>query len=152
MTLPYSFGEGTQLDKLFLTQLQIDLAALDASITANSAAITALQTAVATIKTGLFESGLIKQPQNQDYRIVERFPFAGTIDRFTVKLASGTCTVNLTINGVVVGNCSIPVTSTQATTVTAAPKTLAVADVIALTISANSNAVDLSWQFDYSRT
>ena len=140
----YTFGTGTQLDKLFLTQLQIVLDELSTAIDTNTTSITAL-------KDG-FEPGLIKQPQNQDYRIVERFPFAATIERFTVKLASGTCTVALKIDGVTVGNCSLNATSSQSTTTTVAPKTVSIASVISLTISSNSNAVDLSWQFDWTRT
>jgi len=154
MALSYTFGEGTQLDKLFLTQLQIDLAELEALIATNTADIATNTAAIAALQVlkNAFEAGLVKQPQNQDYRVVERFPFAATIERFTVKTASGTCTTTLKINGVTVGNCSMGASSTQATTTTAAPKTLAVADVVVLTVSANSNAVDLSWQFDYTRT
>lgn len=98
-----------------------------------------------------FVSGIVVNPANQDYRIVERLPYAATVDRFTVKTSTGTLTATLKINGTTVGNCAMGATSTQATTTAVAPNTAVAADVLVITISAVSAPANFSFTVDYTR-
>jgi hypothetical protein len=99
-----------------------------------------------------FISGIIKTPANQDYRIVERLPYAVTFQRMTAKCASGSCTVTVKVNSTTIGNFSQAVGTGVVTTTSVAPNTAATADVIVVTISAAASPVDLSLTLEFTRT
>ncbi len=108
--------------------------------------------AAATTTQTDFISGIIKTPANQDYRIVERLPYAVTFTRLTAKCASGSVTMTVKVNAAAIGNFTQSVGTGQITTTSAAPNTAALADVIVVTISAAAGAVDLSFTLDFTRT
>ena len=99
-----------------------------------------------------FISGIIRPPANQDYRIVERLPYAVTFTRLTAKCASGSLTMTVKVNATTIGNFSQAVGAGQVTTTSAAPNTAVLADVIVVTISAVAGAVDLSFTLEFTRT
>jgi hypothetical protein len=158
VSLTYTFGDATQLDKLFTTQLQADLDQIVADLNASDASIATLQGQVTTLQgqvttlQGSFVSDLIKQPQNQDYRIIEAIPFGCTLTKFYAKTASGTCTAALKINTTAVTSGSINATSAQGNVTPSAANVMVANDTLVITVSANSNAVDLSYSVYYTRT
>lgn len=99
-----------------------------------------------------FVSGIIKAPANQDYRIVEYIPYGLTVTRFTVKTASGTCTAALKVNSTTVTGGSLSASSTQSTAAISTGNTAVASDAMVLTVSANSNAVDLSFTAQFTWT
>ena len=119
---------------------------------ASTAATARGNLAAATTTQTDFISGIIKTPANQDYRIIERLPYAATFTRLTAKCASGSVTMTVKINSTTIGNFSQPVGTSQITTSGAAPNTAALADVIVVTISAVASAVDLSFTLELTRT
>lgn len=97
-------------------------------------------------------SGIIKAPLNQDYRVWERVTFNGTVQRFTVKCSTGSLTAGLKINSTVVGNCSLPVSTSQVTSTTVSPNTMTAADTLVITVSSVTSPGDFSFTVDYTWT
>jgi len=106
----------------------------------------------AAARTQTFEwSGNIKTPVNQDFRLVERVPFAGTVTRGTVKLASGTCTATFKINTTGIGSLALSATSSVVTATSGSSNTFVATDLIQVTISSVASPIDLSWTLEYTR-
>jgi hypothetical protein len=118
---------------------------------ADAAAQRATLSAATTSQTD-FISGIIASPANQDYRIVEKLPFAITITEIATKSASGTCTVTGKINTTALGGTANSVTSTQSSQTHASSNAASASDAIVLTVSSNSSCVDLSFTVKFTRT
>jgi len=99
-----------------------------------------------------FLSGGIKTPLAQDYRVVEKMPFAATLTGFTAKTSSGTLTATLKINTTAVTSGAINVTSTQGSVTPTAANVMAADDALVITLSSVSSAVDLSFTVKYTKT
>ena len=156
--LTYKFGDATNLDKLFTSQLEIDLEQISTQLNSDITDIAALQADVTTLQSDVaaleqdFISGIIASPTNKDYRIIEKLPFGVTLTAFTAKTLSGTITATLKINTTAVTNGAINVTSSQASTTPSAANVASAGDVIVITGSSNSSAVDLSFTLVFTRT
>lgn len=98
-----------------------------------------------------FVSGIIAAPTNQDYRIIEKLPYGAVLTGFTAKLASGTATATLKINGVAVTGGVIAVTAAQASAAPSAANAAVTGDAIVITISAAAAPVTLSYSLTYNR-
>lgn len=99
-----------------------------------------------------FISGIVKTPANQDYRIVEKLPYAATITELTAKTSSGTITATFKINTTAITTGAINVTSTQGSVTPTALNVAASGDVLVMTLSANSSAANLSFTVKFTRT
>lgn len=88
-------------------------------------------------------SWLIETPSNKTYVVLLKARFAFTITEVTAKTASGTCTVQATIEGTNVTGGSVSVTSTEASSTATAANTVAVGNTVAIVVSSNSSAADL---------
>ena len=97
-------------------------------------------------------AGFIKAPANQTYRIVEDVPFGCTLTEFTAKLAAGTLTAQLTINGTNVTNGSINGTTTQGSASPTAANVAAANGRIELVVTSISAPADLSFTVKYARS
>ena len=86
---------------------------------------------------------LVETPSNKTYVLVLKARVAFTITEVTAKTASGTCTVQATIDGVNVTGGSVSVTSTEASSTATAANSVAVGNTVALVVTSNSAAVDL---------
>jgi hypothetical protein len=124
--------------------------ALSPYITSNSASV-ALATKAALSQTD-FISGIIASPANQDYRIVEKLPYAIVITEVATKSSSGVCTVTGKINSTALGGTPNSVTSTQSSQAHSSSNTAASGDVVVLTVSSASACVDLSFAVKFTRT
>ncbi len=92
-------------------------------------------------------NGLIAAPSNKTYTVCLKAPFAGKLTMFGAQLASGTCAVDLVINGSAVQSLSASATYTSA-----APSiSVAQNDKIAITVSNASSPVDLAFEFQIQR-
>jgi hypothetical protein len=78
--------------------------------------------------------------------------FGGTFNTLTAKLASGTCTVQLLIGGVVVTGSNLAVTSVKQTATCSAANTWTAGQDIALQVTAISSPSQLSITNKYTRT
>lgn len=116
------------------------------------ASITTTQIGAAGTTQADDRSGIIALPSNKDYRITERIPSGWTLTRLTTKTASGSCTVTLKINSIAVTGGAIATTSTQQSSTLTAANVTAEGDVLVITVSSNSSAVDLSFTIDFTRT
>jgi hypothetical protein len=99
-----------------------------------------------------FISGIIKTPANQDYRIVEKLPYAVTITELTAKTSSGTITATFKIDTTAITTGAISVTSTQSSVTPTALNVAAAASALVMTLSANSSAANLSFVVKFTRT
>ena len=78
------------------------------------------------------------------YALVGRAPFGGTINSATCSTTSGTATAAVKIGATAcTGLSAVAVTSTPGTTAASAANTFVTGDIIKITISSNSTAVDL---------
>lgn len=80
---------------------------------------------------------------NSTIVLIGKARFAGTITEVTAKTASGTCTVQATIDGTNVTGGSVSVTSTEASSTPSAANTFTAGQTIAIVITSNSSATDL---------
>jgi hypothetical protein len=124
--------------------------ALSPYVTSNSVSV-ALATKAALSQTD-FISGIIASPANQDYRIVEKLPYAIVITEVATKSSSGVCTVTGKINSTALGGTANSVTSTQSSQTHSSSNTAASGDVVVLTVSSASACVDLSFAVKFTRT
>lgn len=88
----------------------------------------------------------IEAPTAKTYTICQHATTTGTIQNLIAKLASGTCTLAVKINGVdVTGLAAVAVTSTESTTAATAANSVAVGDTITVVASSISSPADLSF-------
>lgn len=99
-----------------------------------------------------FISGVIKAPANQDYRIIERIPYATTLTSFTAKTTAGTVTAALKINASAVTGGSVNATTTAASVSPSSSNVMAAGDALVMTTSSVSTASDLSFTAVFTRT
>ena len=99
-----------------------------------------------------FISGLIKSPTNQDYRIVERLPYASTISFFTAKTSTGTITATLKIDSTSITGGALNASSTQTSVTPSALNTAALGSALVLTGSAATTPSDLSFTVVFNPT
>jgi hypothetical protein len=99
-----------------------------------------------------FISGLITAPTNQDYRIVEKLPFAITVTSFSAKTSTGTVTAALSINAAAITGGSLNASSTQTTVTPSALNTAAIGSALVLTGSATTGPANLSFTVVYTRS
>ena len=123
---------------------------LDA-VTGNVGALTPATIGAAGTTQTDFISGFIKSPLNQDYRIVEKIPYAATITELTAKTSTGTITATFKINSTAITTGAISVTSSQASVTPSALNVTAAGDTLVLTLSANSSAANLSFTVRFTR-
>lgn len=91
-------------------------------------------------------SGFIEVPASKTYTIDEYAATAGTINSLAIKLASGTCTVAVKINGTnVTGLSAVAVTSTQSVTAATAANTFTAGQRITMVVTVPSAAADLAF-------
>ena len=98
-----------------------------------------------------FISGVIRTPLAQDYRIIEKIPYAMTLTGFTAKTSAGTVTATLKLNSTAVTDGAIGVTSTQGSVTPSAANVAAINDALVLTLSSLSSARDLSFTVKFTR-
>ena len=103
-----------------------------------------------------FVSGLILSPTNQDYRLIERLPFAITVTSFSGKTSTGTITAALSIGttggvGTAITGGSLNASSTQTTVTPTALNTAAIASALVLTGSVATSPQNLSFIVVYTR-
>src|SRR5262245_34792595 len=116
-------------------------------------AVSALETAFAAPETQTdFIAGIIKAPQNQSYRIIERIPYGATLTKLYAKTASGSVTIALMINATGVTGGAFSVTSTQGSATPTALNVMANGDALVLTCGSVASAVDLSFVVHFTRT
>ena len=99
-----------------------------------------------------YVSGIIANVTAKDYRIVESIPYAVTITGFTAKTASGTATAKLFIGTTSIVGGSLSVTSSASSTVPTSANSMAAGDVLIVTPSSVSSALDMSFAVKYTRT
>lgn len=100
-----------------------------------------------------FVAGIVKVPLNQDYRIVERLPFAVTITSIAGKTSAGSLQTAVKINSTTVGGLTITTVSSSQTLVTASSaNTASNGDVIVITASAVTSPTDFSFTLQFTRT
>lgn len=89
-------------------------------------------------------SAHIETPSNKTFSLMFNATTGGTVDSLYYQLASGTCTLDIKINGVVVtGLGSLAANTTKKTANATALNTYVAGDEISLTMSAVSAAADL---------
>lgn len=96
-------------------------------------------------------SGLIEVPDDQDYRLVVKAPFAGTITETVTRSASGTATATFKVNTTALGGTANSVSSTEDAQAHGSSNTFVAGDDIVLTVSSNSSCVDLSFTIKFTR-
>jgi hypothetical protein len=95
--------------------------------------------------------GLIESPENVDYVVMLKAPFAMTITETTTKSASGTCTMTFKINSTALGGTANSVSSSEQSQAHASANSVAAGDDIVITVSSNSNCVRASFTIAYTR-
>ena len=98
---------------------------------------------LATASQATGGSWFIEAPTNKTYVVLLKARFAFTITEVTAKTASGTCTVQVTIEGTNVTGGSVSVTSTEASSTATAANTVAVGNTVAIVVTSNSSAANL---------
>ena len=128
--------------------LATDLAVTEGGTGASTAAAarTNLGVDVASI------SGHIETAANKTYVLDLKAPYAYVVNSLAARTASGTCTAALAIDGVnVTGISALSVSSTEASATASAANTVGVDTTLALVVSANSTALDLSFTVKITR-
>ncbi len=103
---------------------------------------TTLSAAARTQDTGM--AMFAETPTAKTYVLTTEMPFGMTITKVAAKTASGTCTVQVRINGVNVTTGSVNATSTEATSTPTAANVVAANDTVDIVVSSVSSAADLS--------
>jgi hypothetical protein len=89
---------------------------------------------------------------NGTYVLIGKARYAFTITEVTGKTSSGTCTVQVTIDGTNVTGGSVSVTSTEASSTATAANAVAAGQTVAVVVSSNSSATDLWVDIGATRT
>lgn len=116
----------------------------------------ATESTLTTIKTFLqndYISGMIEAPQNKTYTLDPASIETRVLNSLKIYTTSGTCTVDIKINGVsVTGLSSLAVSSTPQEAVATALNNVAPGDVITLVVSSSSGAIDMVFRLKYTRS
>ena len=97
--------------------------------------------------------GHIETVANKEYVLSQNAEYAYDIDSLVIKLASGTCTVEIAIDGTAVGSLeAIVADSTEATIAATAPLSVPAGAKVTLTASSNSVGLDLAFSIQTTRT
>ena len=99
-----------------------------------------------------FSFGPIATVADQDYVITCKAPHAGTLTDLAAKTSSGTCTVTWKINSTAVTTGVNSATSTISSVTPSGANVFAAGDIIQITVSANSTALNLQLAARYTRT
>lgn len=96
--------------------------------------------------------GMYEAPTNKTYVLDQSAAYAYSVETLTAKLASGTCTAKLTIDGVDIGGISaVSCTSAEATGTASSANSVPVGATLALVISAGASPVDLGFTVKLTR-
>lgn len=91
-------------------------------------------------------------PEDQEYTLVYKAPYAFTINSLDTALESGTCTLQVLVNGVAVGNMNaIAVTAANSHVNAAVPNVVNEGDTLSIVVSSTSSAVGLSLSLSATR-
>jgi hypothetical protein len=120
-------------------------------------AVTAEETATTTttnVTTLSSDSrgAFIEYPDAKDYTLWQRIPFAGTIDRTTVKTSAGTATVTVKVNTTAVGGSAHSASSAEESIARTTTNTFAAGDDFVVTVASVSSAENLAVSIDFTRT
>jgi hypothetical protein len=97
-------------------------------------------------------SGDIETADDKTYVLDQYAAYAYTINNLYIKSSSGTCTAKLTIDGSdVTGISSVSVSSSEASAEATAANAVSVGNTVALVISSNSSAEDVSFTVKITR-
>lgn len=97
-------------------------------------------------------NGMIETADDKTYILDQYASAAYTINSLYIKSASGTCTAKLTIDGSdVTGISSVSVSSSEASATATAANSVSIGDTVALVISSNSSAEDVSFTVKITR-
>lgn len=118
---------------------------------ANAAAARTTLAAATTSQTSGF-SGMLLEPDDQDYKIVVKASIGGTITETTTICASGTCTATFKINTTALGGTANSVSSSEQSQAHASANVFSAGDDIVITISSNSSCIDKSWTIKFTET
>ena len=105
--------------------------------------------------TGMVEQidGHIETVANKEYVLSQNAEYAYDIDSLVIKLLSGTCTVEVAINGTAVGGLeAVAVTSSETTDAASAPFSVPSGAKVTLTVSSNALGLDLAFSIQTTRT
>lgn len=99
-----------------------------------------------------FVGGMIETAADKTYVIDLSAAYAYTVNTLIIKSASGTCTAKLTIEGTdITGISAVSVSSSEATGTATAANSVAVGNTLALVVSSNSDATDVSFTIKTTR-
>ncbi len=90
-------------------------------------------------------TGIIEEPDDKDYNLVLRAPYAGEISKVTTQSSSGTCTLTIEINGTPLGGTANSVSTTETDQDHTTANTFVEGDTITWAVSSNSNCDDLAY-------
>lgn len=93
-------------------------------------------------------NGLIQTPANKAYTVCLKLPYAAKINFFAVQTGSGSCTVDLTVDGVSVQQLAAGAAYNSATP----SVSVAANSKLAVVVSANATAIDLAFEIQMVRT
>ena len=130
------------------------------AIASGGATLKALWSKIKSELTGQNIPGLVEQIDghietvaDKEYVLSQNAEYAYDIDSFVNILASGTCTVEIAINGTAVGGlAAIAVTDAESTDAATAPFSVPAGAKVTLTVSSNSVALDLAFSIQTTRT
>lgn len=111
---------------------------------------TTLSAAARSQSTGL--AMFAETPTAKTYVLTTQMPYGMTITQVAAKTASGTCTVQVRINGTNVTGGSVSVTSTEATSTATAANVVAANDTVDVVVTSPSSAADLSVTINGTRS
>lgn len=98
------------------------------------------------------EPCFIETPDDKTYDIIPDAKFAFEINETTTDCSTGTATVTWKINGVALGGTANSASTTKQTQAHTSANTVAVGDVVSITVSANSSCENLATTYKYTRT
>jgi hypothetical protein len=94
----------------------------------------------------------IETPSNKTYVLVLKAPYAWTATEITARTASGTCTVQATIDGTNMTGGSVAASSTEASSTITGANAVAAGQDVAIVITSNASAADLRVTISGTRT
>jgi len=99
-----------------------------------------------------FISGLIPAPADQDYKLIVKAPYAGTITETTTISTTGTCTATFKINTTALGGTANSVSTTEQSQAHASANAFIAGDDIVLTVSSNASCENMSFTIKFTKT
>lgn len=116
------------------------------------AATSANQATIIALLNTAFLPGMIESPSNKTYTIDQYSIDARTLNTLAIKTSSGTCTVDIKIDGTTVtGLGALSISSVETIATASGLNTVAIGQTITLVVSSNSSSVDLVWTLKYTR-